>query len=362
MLEAEAWALLGRAPAVTLSSVAPDGLPIARALHGVIEGGALLFHGGPKGEKSSLIGREAVVTAHELVAEIPSYFVDPQRACPATTLYESVELRGPVERVEEPARKARALQALMERYQREGGHAPIEIDAPEYDRLYRKAVDGVVITRVRPRSIVGKRKLGQERPAARILAILEGLWRRGRSGDARALERIRDAHPERPTPAFLRAPGGLELRCALAADDPGALAQAVALVEGQYWNVGVDPRRIADAHRGASAWVGVRDGARLVATARAVSDGGKHAWVYDVAVDPEYRARGLGAATLRLLLAHPAVRTVSAVHLKTRDAQRFYARFGFVEVAPQVMSLRRDDARGGPAEPAVAGPRSLERV
>ncbi len=342
MPQTQAWALLARAPAVTLACAGEGGRPLARALHGVVQGGALLFHGGPRGEKRAADGEEVVVTAHEIVAEIPSYFVDPRRACPATTFYESVELRGRLERVEELALKARALQALMDRYQREGGFTPIDPAGSEYAALYRKAVAGVVVTRVRPASIVGKRKLGQERAAAGVLKILEGLWRRGRSGDARALERIRDAHPERPTPAFLRGPGGVELRCALAGED--ALAQAVSLVEGAYWNVDVSPARIAAAHRGSTAWVGARDQGRLVATARAVSDGGKHAWIYDVAVDPAYRGRGLGTAVVELLLDHPRVRGALFVHLKTRDAQGFYARQGFVERAPEVMSLRRADA------------------
>ena len=59
-----------------------------------------MFHGSPRGEKNAWIGREAVVTAHEIVAEIPSYFVDPRRACPATTFYESAQLRGVVNRLD----------------------------------------------------------------------------------------------------------------------------------------------------------------------------------------------------------------------------------------------------------------------
>ncbi len=342
MPETEAWALLARAPAVTLSCLGDHGRPLARALHGVVEAGALMFHGGPRGEKRAAEGERVVVTAHEIVAEIPSYFVDPRRACPATTFYESVELRGRLERVQDPALKARALQALMDRYQREGGFVTIDPERPEYAALYRKAVEGVIVTCVRPSSITGKRKLGQERAAKGVLKILEGLWRRGRLGDARALERIREAHPERPTPAFLRGPEGIELCCALAGED--VLARAVSLVEGAYWNVGVSPERVAAAHRGSTAWVGARDHGRLIATARAVSDGGKHAWIYDVAVDPAYRGRGLGTATIELLLAHPRVRDALFVHLKTRDAQGFYARHGFVERAPQLMSLRRAEA------------------
>jgi ribosomal protein S18 acetylase RimI-like enzyme len=67
----------------------------------------------------------------------------------------------------------------------------------------------------------------------------------------------------------------------------------------------------------------------LVATARANSDGARHAYVADVAVAPEYRGRGLGDAVVRLLLEHPAVRGAGLVRLATADAQPFYERFGF---------------------------------
>jgi ribosomal protein S18 acetylase RimI-like enzyme len=76
--------------------------------------------------------------------------------------------------------------------------------------------------------------------------------------------------------------------------------------------------------------LGARDqDGRLVATARANSDGARHAYVADVAVAPDYRGRGLGEAVVRLLLEHPAVRGAGLVRLATRDAQTFYERFGF---------------------------------
>ncbi|MCA9637705.1 MAG: GNAT family N-acetyltransferase, partial [Myxococcales bacterium] len=97
----------------------------------------------------------------------------------------------------------------------------------------------------------------------------------------------------------------------------------------------VDPTVIRRAHLGAGAWVGARDrhGA-LIASARAVGDGAKHGWIYDVAVAPAHRGRGVGAALVGLLLEHPLLRQTLQVHLQTRDAHGFYRRFGFVELDP----------------------------
>lgn len=115
---------------------------------------------------------------------------------------------------------------------------------------------------------------------------------------------------------------------------------AAALLEGSYWNLGLDPDLLARAHLGSQAWVGVRDTrdardarAVLVGSARAISDFAKRAWIYDVIVAPELRGRGVGQALVAAILEHPAVRDVKYVHLGTRDAQSLYARFGFVEKA-----------------------------
>jgi predicted N-acetyltransferase YhbS len=96
--------------------------------------------------------------------------------------------------------------------------------------------------------------------------------------------------------------------------------------------VGIPRRTHTLSHPGSVAWVGARDeGGRLCATARAISDGAKRAWIYDVMVAPDWRRKRLGDAVVRLLLDHPAMRHVGRVYLTTRDAQRFYAKMGFGE-------------------------------
>lgn len=73
----------------------------------------------------------------------------------------------------------------------------------------------------------------------------------------------------------------------------------------------------------------------VVATARALSDGARAAWVGDVCVAAGWRGRGLGKAVTRALLAHPLVRDADRVRLNTRDAQGLYLQLGFVETATE---------------------------
>jgi GNAT superfamily N-acetyltransferase len=106
-------------------------------------------------------------------------------------------------------------------------------------------------------------------------------------------------------------------------------ADVEALVSDAYWNRTYEPGRMAAAHLGSTAWVVARQDGRLVATARAISDGAKCAWIYDVVVVEDLRGSGLGTRLMKALLAHEAVAGVRWVHLSTRDADPFYERLGF---------------------------------
>lgn len=327
MDRAAAEALLARAPVVRVAGVSAGGAPVLRTVHAVVVDGALAFHGAPAGEKMEIVGGQVVVSAEETVASIPSYFVDPERACPATTYYRSVQVHGALERVDEQGAKARALAALMSKFQPEGGHVPIEPDHP----LYRKAIAGLLVVRVSLETIDGKAKLGQNRSPEEIGRVIEALWRRGSPGDPRAIELVRAANPDHVVPPFLKVEPdgeGAALSCALGDEDAPA---ASALLCDAYWNAGRYSRdELVAAMRASSAWIGARDSTgALIATARAFGDGLKRAWIADVMVAPAWRGRGIGASLMRLLLDHPAVRGVRAVSLSTRDAGSFYAKLGF---------------------------------
>ena len=338
MSDREARELLARSPLARLASVDPGGRPILRTVHTVVVDDHVVFHAAPAGEKMSAIGQPAVISVEEVIGRIPSYFSDPERACPATTFYRSVQVHGRLVRLEGVERKARALQALMEKLQPEGGYAPITADDPRY----RAAVGGILLAGLRIEVIDGKAKVGQNLRPERRSVLLERLWERGEVGDPRAIEVIRGACPSTPTPAFLAGPPGVTMRCDLL---PERGAEAAELLRGQYWLGGSSPEAISEAHRRSCAWVGAEgESGELIASARALADGCRRAMIYDVIVAERLRGRGLGAALMHLLLAHPALRGVDRVGLGTRDAHRFYERFGF---APDAVASERAMVRSG---------------
>ncbi len=322
MTRAESIALLRALPYVEVATTRADGAPILRALDTAWVDDALVFHGSPVGEKVEAMGREAVAAAVDRVAFLPSYFVDPERACPATTLYRSVMVRGALSPIEDGDEKARALTALLASRQPEGGHVPLSSTHP----LYRKALASLLVFKLVPERVDGKSKLGQNRSPAERVRILEGLFRRGERGDLRAIELVREACPDTPTPPFLAAPLGASIRLEPGEEEARECAE---LLASTYWNDRFEVAEIAAAHVASTAWVCAKLGGRVVASARALSDGSKRAWIYDVVTAPDLRGRGLGAAVMRVLLDHPRVRAARLVELGTRDAEGFYERFGF---------------------------------
>ena len=323
MTEQQALCFLREAEVLHLAFTRPDGAPVLRSLNAAVMGDWLLFHGAPAGEKAACIGRPVVVQAEQVVATIPSYFTDPERACPATTFFRSVQVHGSLERISDPHVKAEALQQLMQRYQPEGGHAKVSFDDPRY----QNAVRGVLVFGVRLGNVTGKAKLGQNRQPAEVASIMDQLWQRGAPGDAQAIALMFEHHPAGSRPERFRGPDGSWLWPKLG---PADVDEAISLLEGQYWTSGVDRCVLGRALLGSVAWLGARDAdGRLIATARANSDGARHAYVADVAVAPSWRGRGLGQCLMRLLLDHPQLRGAAFVRLATADAQAFYERFGF---------------------------------
>lgn len=332
--EEEAVRLMVCAGVVRMATTTPDGEPVLRAVHGVWVDGALAFHGATVGEKALAVGRTAVLSADETVASIPSWFLDPEQACPATTLYRAAQVHGVLERVEEPAAKAAVLEALMQRFQPEGRYKPID----PADPMYTKAVQSIGIFRVRPTRIDGKAKLTQNRTPAERARVVEQLWRRGEPGDDAAIEAIREANQAVEVPAVLQGPDGVTLHARLDARDEARVADLVTSV-GFY--KGMTRDEAMTAQRSATAWVGARDATgAVVGTARAVSDRVKRAWIYDVVIDPAHQRRGIGRALMALLLDHGAVREAREVWLHTFSAEKLYASMGF-EVVTRELSTNR---------------------
>ena len=354
-------ALLADAPYIHVATTTDAGVPVLRTVNAVVDEDMIAFHGAPAGEKLATLGRPVVIGAEDHVAQIPSYFMDPERACPATTYFRSVQVHGLLQRIDDPVRKARILSRLMAKHQPEGRHVPITADHP----LYQKELAAILVAGVSLEHLDFKNKLGQNRRADEIGKLLAGLWSRGQPGDLSAIELVREANPEVIIPPELGAPDGFRLEVGDGCSASRG-AEAAALLEGAYWLGGLSREAMAVAQRCADAVVGLRDGTgALVATARAVSDRVRTAWMYDVIVRPDWRGHGLGKAIVETLLRHPAVRDVQMVRLGTRDAMSLYARFGFeiVGVTPTgatEMILRRTAPREAWAQNGT-GPASVQR-
>ncbi len=306
---------------VHLAATGDDG-PVLRTVHPIVYEGELYFHGAPRGEKMELLGQPAMITCEDVLATIPSSWIHPERACPATSYFLSAHARGTLEGVDDLRVKAAVLQQMMADYQPEGGHRPITAADP----MYAAAVRGIAVVKLAGATLVGRRKVGQNRPAETRQAVMRHLWTRGQGNDLRAIDAMIDAEPTQ-LPAFLSGPARERLAVSpTAADLEGAVNL---LVQHSYW-YNHDVREVATrAHRGSCAWVVAREGDQVVGTARAVGDNARFAYVMDVCVRPESRGRGLATRLMELLLDHPAIRQCQRVELHTRDAMRVYERLGF---------------------------------
>jgi ribosomal protein S18 acetylase RimI-like enzyme len=69
------------------------------------------------------------------------------------------------------------------------------------------------------------------------------------------------------------------------------------------------------------------DGKRLVATARALTDGAYQAAIYDVCVLPEYQGKGIGSRVVRALL--DRLPPVTAILYASPGREPFYEGLGF---------------------------------
>ena len=117
---------------------------------------AIYMHSHPFGEKIENVERNPNVgfEVDQHVCFLPSYYFHPTDASQADTLYISVVIKGKAEIVNRLGEKAMALNALMEKYQREGRYEPLD--------AYSPTVREVAIIKVVPIDMRGKYKIGQQ--------------------------------------------------------------------------------------------------------------------------------------------------------------------------------------------------------
>lgn len=163
-----------------------DGWPRVIPLNFAYHAGIFYIHGSRAGEKMKLLNKNKQVTfsaAHEY-ALIPSYFTDEEMACPATSFFKSVTVRGHAELVTELDEKARALSAFMHKLQPEGGYNPIDANDPKYVPRLK----GVALIKIIPEDWTAKFKFGQNVKGSEREQIISGLQKRATAGDQATLE------------------------------------------------------------------------------------------------------------------------------------------------------------------------------
>lgn len=117
--------------------------------------GAIYLHSHPFGEKIENIKRNSKVgfEVDSYVCFLPSYYFHPTDASQADTLYVSVVIKGNASSVQDSVEKARALNALMKKYQKEGGYESLASNMG--------SVREVTVLKIVPDQIRGKYKIGQ---------------------------------------------------------------------------------------------------------------------------------------------------------------------------------------------------------
>ena len=121
-----------------------------------LNSGAIYMHSHPSGEKIENVRRNSKV-GFEVdlpVCFLPSYYFHPNDASQADTLYISVVIKGNAFLIDDLTEKTLALNALMNKYQREGGYEPVTTNMG--------SVREVVVLKIIPEGIRGKYKIGQQ--------------------------------------------------------------------------------------------------------------------------------------------------------------------------------------------------------
>jgi predicted GNAT family N-acyltransferase len=127
---------------------------------------------------------------------------------------------------------------------------------------------------------------------------------------------------------------------------PGDAADLAALYDDYHVWADRDTDRVAAAIDGSDVAVGLREEGtgRLVAAARAVTDGAYYASVYDVVVAEGRRGEGLGAELLAAVVDHDALGDVPRLNAACREGLTgFYADCGFERSRERVKHDGREE-------------------
>jgi nitroimidazol reductase NimA-like FMN-containing flavoprotein (pyridoxamine 5'-phosphate oxidase superfamily) len=179
---------LNSQPVGRISSIDRDGYPQVIPMNFVYHGGVIYMHSHPFGEKLDNIRRNPNVgfEVDQHICFLPSYYFHKTDASQADTLYISIVIKGIAEVVQRNEEKALALNALMEKYQKEGGYEALNSNMP--------SVREVAIIKVIPREMHGKYKIGQHWARPYRLKMARNILEREGLENARPILRLMGIH------------------------------------------------------------------------------------------------------------------------------------------------------------------------
>ncbi|MDE1830002.1 MAG: pyridoxamine 5'-phosphate oxidase family protein [Thaumarchaeota archaeon] len=165
------------------TTIDKDGFPFIAPMNFVYCDGMIYIHGFPKGEKYDNIksNPKCGFEVDKELAFLPSYFFEPPTDASLTdTLYVSIVIKGHAELVTDNKQKADALNALIEKYQVEGGYERLEGEMA--------TVRGVALIKIKPEVMTGKYKLGKYWDPKDKLRIATRIMERAAKKPKRTLE------------------------------------------------------------------------------------------------------------------------------------------------------------------------------
>ena len=165
-----------------IASMDADGFPQIIPMNFVFINDVIYMHSHIRGEKLENIKRNDKVgfEVDRNLEFLPSYFFDPTDASLADTLYISVVMKGICQIIENNEEKTLALNALMKKYQPEGGYEPMN---PEMEVL-----NEVAVIKITPNTMRGKYKIGQTLKHEEKLELAENIFKRNSKTARNTLE------------------------------------------------------------------------------------------------------------------------------------------------------------------------------
>jgi N-acetylglutamate synthase-like GNAT family acetyltransferase len=105
----------------------------------------------------------------------------------------------------------------------------------------------------------------------------------------------------------------------------------VDMLERAYWATGRPREKTERAYQNSLVF-GIYEGGRQIGMARVVTDFSIFAYLCDVFIHEDYRARGLGKWLMQTIMNHPDLVSMRRWLLVTSDAHGLYQQFGFTTI------------------------------